>query len=60
MVRSVAQMATGKCNIPYWGEVNCVYALCNDGTIWMLHDGNKGDRWERVPKVPLGDVNALS
>jgi hypothetical protein len=33
-----------------------IAALCEDGTLWLLHCGDKGGssgaRWERMPPVP--------
>ena len=32
-----------------------VYALCNDGTAWVLMRRTDGNAWKRLPPVPPGN-----
>lgn len=52
MGRKVIQMAAAANDI---STSDSVYALCDDGTMWLGYWGKGGFQWSEIPDVPQGD-----
>ena len=57
--RKVIQIAVARAGVPTEGHVNetvaLLYALCNDGTIWIRVLGDPTRNWDLLPEIPYGE-----
>jgi|GEM_PF-3731813 len=61
--RKVIQIASPPAAGPHGNERNLLFALCDDGTMWLGTESDEGWYWkaiENVPQVPMTSAKKMS
>jgi hypothetical protein len=52
--RKIIQISSCFADSCKYGPVAFLYALCNDGTLWVQHDNNE---WKQIDSIPQDIIN---